>query len=123
MVSQTERGETVDSTLQLATTAFNSNDYTTAARYLAQAKQFKPGDSFIDFYYGVALMHNGPLSQSRAILTTVFNGESVFKYEAAFYLALTYLKEKNTGACREWLEKIPADAGNYTKAQELLKKL
>jgi hypothetical protein len=38
-------------------------------------------------------------------------------------MALSYLKEKNKPACIDWLNKIPADAGPYGKAQELLKKL
>jgi hypothetical protein len=35
----------------------------------------------------------------------------------------SYLKEINKTVCKEWLEKIPADAGIYSKAQELEKKL
>ncbi len=56
-------------------------------------------------------------------LKSCSKGESAFKYEAAFYEALSFLKEKDNGTAKDWLEKIPADAPNYKKAQELMKKL
>ena len=77
----------------------------------------------MQFYYAVALLQNGDIEKSRAQLNELYNGESLFKYDAAFYMALSYLKEKDKAICREWLNKIPADAGPYSKAQELLKKL
>jgi hypothetical protein len=68
-------------------------------------------------------MHLGQTSEAEKIFTALYNGQSAFKYEAAFYLAVTYLKDGNKAASREWLQKIPADATNYGKAQELLRKL
>ena len=63
------------------------------------------------------------IENARKELMIVYNGVSSFKYDAAFYLALSYLKEKNKADCKNWLNKIPADAGIYNKAQELLKKI
>ena len=56
-------------------------------------------------------------------LTSVYNGESLLRYEAAFYIALTYAGEKNKTAAMEWLDKIPAGTPVSTRANELRHKL
>jgi predicted Zn-dependent protease len=123
MLAPVERGENMDTLLQNAALAFNKKDFTSAAQLLQVAARKEPENSFVRFYYGVSLMQTGRLAEARNEFNQLFAGESAFKYEAAFYQALTYLKEKNKTACREWLEKIPADAGEFAKAQELLKRL
>jgi cytochrome c-type biogenesis protein CcmH/NrfG len=123
MVAPVERGENSETLLQNAAIAFNKEDFSTAARILQTVIQQQPGNSFAQFYYGVALLQTNQLAEARVIFDRLFQGASVFKYEAAFYQALTYLKEDNQQACREWLQKIPTDAGNYEKAQSLLNKL
>lgn len=123
MINPAERGDNTDSLLQQSAIAFNKEDFITAEKNLEQVRQVKPDDSFTNFYYGVSLLQNGKTAQARVVLSAVANGESVFKYQATFYQALTYLKEGNKETCREWLQKIPADAAFYAKAQELLNKL
>jgi Flp pilus assembly protein TadD len=123
MVAQVERGSHIDTVLQNATTAFNNKEFTEAAVLLAEVVQTEPDNSFANFYFGVALLQTDKLAQARTVFTKLFNGESAFKYEAAFYLALSYLKEDNKAATKEWLKKIPQDAPNYNKTAELLKKL
>lgn len=123
MINPAVRGENTDSLLQQAAIAFNNEDFATAEKNLEQVRRIKPDDSFTNFYYGVSLLQNGKLAQSRVVLSALANGESAFKHQAIFYQALTYLKEGNKTACGEWLQKIPADAANYAKAQELLNKL
>ena len=51
----------------------------------------------------------------------LYNDNSTFKYEAAFYMALSYLKEKNENKTREWLNKIPVDAAVHQKVKSLEK--
>ena len=123
MTNPAERGNNTDSLLQEAAIAFNKEDFATAEKNLEQVRSIKPDDSFTNFYYGASLLRNGKTAQARVVLSAVANGESAFKYHATFYQALTYLKEGNKDACREWLQKIPADASFYKKAQELLNKL
>jgi hypothetical protein len=112
--------------MQEGVTAFNKKDFLTAASYLGETYKLDTANSFAAFYYSVALLHTGQADQqktARAILNRLYAGESAFKYEAAFYQALSYLQEKDNHTCINWLQKIPADASNYNKAQELLKKL
>jgi hypothetical protein len=123
MVAPAERGNNADNVLQQAAAAFNKKEYSTAVTRLQQARAQDTANSYINFYYGVALLKSGHLPEARAIFDQLYSGQSAFKFEAAFFQALGYLKENNKMECREWLQKIPADAINYEKAQALLKKL
>jgi hypothetical protein len=123
MITQAERGAPEDEQLMNGVTAFNAKDYTWAAEILAQVSQKDTANSFVSFYYGVSLLQTNRITEARTIFVQLYAGQSAFKYEAAFYQALTFLKEENKAVCKEWLLKIPADALNYSKTQELLKKL
>ena len=123
MVAPAERGGTIDNLLQQAVDAFNNKDFTTAVSLLQQVTKQDSTNSYAEFYYGVALLQTDLLYDARNIFNKLYAGQSAFKYDAAFYQALGYLKEKNKTACIEWLQKIPADANNFNKAQELLHKL
>lgn len=123
MVAQVERGSHIDTVLQDATTAFNNKEFTVAAVMLAEVVQQQPDNSYALFHFGVALLQTDQIPLARAVFEKLFKGESAFKYEAAFYEALSYLKEKDKDTAKDWLEKIPADAANYSKAQELMEKL
>jgi hypothetical protein len=123
MVAPAERGEQETDMLESAAALFNKKDYISAAEALAHIKQHDTANSFVDFYYGVSLLQTNRLPQAREIFNQLYAGQSAFKFDAAFYQALGYLKEDNKALCKEWLQKIPADAANFNKAQELVKKL
>jgi len=118
-----ERGEQAEGLLLNAETAFNKKDYTSAAQSLAQVRLKDTANSFVNFYYGVSLLQTNRIAQAREIFNQLYAGQSAFKFEAAFYQALMFLKEDDRLKCKEWLQKIPTDALNYNKAQELLHKL
>lgn len=123
MAASAERGNATDDLLQQAADAFNKKDYTRAASVLQQIKLQDTANSFVNFYYGVALLQTDRLQEAKGIFNQLYAGQSAFKFEAAFYQALGYLKEGNKELCRAWLQKIPSDAPNYDKAQKLLNKL
>lgn len=123
MVAPAERGASTDTLLQQAVTAFNKKEYGAAATALQQIQQQDSANSFVNFYYGVALLHTGQLREAKTIFAMLYLGQSAFKFEAAYFLALGFLKENDKAGCRVWLQKIPVDAPNYNKAQELLQQL
>ena len=118
-----ERGIAADSLLKLAVENFNNTKFAEAIPVFEAVLKDSAQNSFVQYYYGIALLQNDNIEKARTQFTELYNGVSLFKYDAAFYLALSYLKEKNKAACKDWLNNIPADAGVYSKAQELLKKL
>ena len=123
MPAVAERGAASDSLLKTAVENFNNKEFAKAIPAFETVLKDSAQNSFVQYYYAIALLEKGDTENSRTQLTALYNGNSSFKYDAAFYMALSYLKEKNKPACKDWLNKIPADAGPYNKAQELLKKL
>ena len=123
MPGVSERGSKSDSLLKKAAEEFNNKKFTEAIPLFEQVLTEDKENAMVHYYHAIALLQDGKTESSRNELTTLYNGTSLFRYDAAFYIALSYLKEKNKTACKDWLEKIPADAGSYGKARELLKKL
>jgi tetratricopeptide (TPR) repeat protein len=123
MINTTERGDNADSLLQQASVYFNKKDFSKALPLLERAVQADSSNQMALFYTGVAQVHTGSTTPARKNLAQVYAGESVFQYEAAFYLALSYAQEKNNNAAITWLRKIPAGTPVSQKAEQLLKKL
>ena len=123
MPAVSERGAGEDIRLRQATEFFNNNNFTSAIPLFKLILKDDPQNTFVQYYYAIALLQNGEVENSRKELTLLYNGASLFKNDAAFYIALSYLREKNKAACATWLNKIVTDAGIYSRAQELLKKL
>lgn len=118
-----ERGTPSDSLLKKATDNFNDKKFVEAIPLFETILKNDPQNSYVQFYYAVALQQGGQQDKARPELTLLFNGTSQFRYDAAFFMALSYLKENDATTCREWLHKIPEDAGSYDKARDLLKEL
>lgn len=118
-----ERGATTDSLLKQAVQNFNNKKFADAIPDFETVLKDSSQNALVQYYYAIALLQNDDIGKARLQLTLLCNGTSLFKYDAAFYMALSFLKEKNMAACKEWLNKIPAGTGAYTKAQDLLKKL
>jgi hypothetical protein len=120
MISPAERGSVKDSLAQQAAEQFNHHHYKAAIVTLDKLLADQPGDAYARYYRGLSYLEDDQPEKARPDLEAIYNGESVFKYEGAFFTALSYLKEKNIAKCKEWLLKIPESAENYDKAQELL---
>lgn len=119
MAGVTERGGNTDTLLQKAAVYFNRHEFAKALPLLDRAVKADSADQLALFYRGLAEWHTGALSAARTDLEKLYNGESLLRYEAAFYLALGYAGEKNSAAAREWLERIPAGTPVSARAREL----
>jgi hypothetical protein len=123
MVTSVERGGQSDSIVQKAAERFNAGQFELALPLLDQAVKADSGSQLAQFYRGVTLWQLGRLAQARVDLQKVYSSGSLLQYEAAFYLALSYAKEKNPAAALDWLSRIPDDAPIVAKARELRKML
>lgn len=121
-MSVAERGaEKTD--LDEAAALFNNKKYTEAKELLAKLNTAEPKNAMLAYYYGLSLMESSEPQKGRLLLEDLFKGQSVYKYEAAYAVAMSYLKEDKKIEAKQWLQKIPSTASPYAKAQELLKKL
>lgn len=123
MGSAAVRGSLSDSLLAKATIDFNNKDFASSIPYFEELVRLDSSNSQLRFYYGIALMETNAIERARSEFGRLVNGSSLYRHDAAFYMALSYLKEGRLDLCREWLGKIPSQARVYAKARSLLSKL
>lgn len=122
-MSVAERGATTEGTLEKAATLYNEKDYAGAAKLLEKEYLAKPENSMVAYYYGVALVETDQFDAARNVLMKLYAKSSVFKYDANYYVGLSYVKQKNNIDAIFWLNQIPEGTANYNKARELINKL
>lgn len=123
MVAVAERGDNSQQLLISATDEFNKKNFKEAREKLKVLVTEKPDDHMLKFYYGITLLETGEIAFAKENFDKVYSGQSIFKYDAAFYNALAYLKENKKEKAKAWLLKIDKDADIYEKAIEVLSKL
>jgi len=119
MVSTESRGANADSLFQQAAVFFNQQQFDKALPLLDKAVAADSSSQLALFYRGIAEWHTGSVGPARKDLINVYNGESLLRYEAAFYIALIYADGKNKPAAREWLDRIPNGTPVSSRANEL----
>jgi hypothetical protein len=122
-MSISERGAGPQTDLEKAATFYNKKEFINAEPLLAKEYHADTKNSLVAYYYAVTLIQDNQEAKARGILQTLYNGESALKYDAAYYMALSYVKEKNYAKAKKWLNLIPAAASNYIKSVELAGKL
>ncbi|MBK0382496.1 hypothetical protein I5M32_05930 [Pedobacter sp. SD-b] len=123
MVSFAERGAVNQDNLQAATDAFNAKDFNKAKGLLQPLVKENPDDDMLKFYLGLTQFQTKEYEKAKSNFTTVNKRASIFKYDAAFYMALTYLKQDNKAEAKVWLNKIPKDSDEHQKAKDILDNL
>ena len=118
-----ERGAAQETNLDKAAAFYNEKKYDEAKGILAELNSKEPSNVMVSYYYAQTLIETNSLAKAREILQNIFNGESVFKYDAAYAIAMSYLKENQKVDCKFWLQKIPSGTTNYKKATDLIQKL
>jgi len=118
----TERGAT--ETLQSAAeTDFSQQRYDRALFSLDALLRQNPGNLTATLYKGICLIELDRAAEARSVLQPLAGGVSALRGDAQWYIALSYLKEKNIAQCKSSLQQIGAGADHYDKAQKLLKTL
>lgn len=113
----------VSNLLHQASRNFNKRRFAEAVQQLNRVLELDSSNMFARYYRGVCLVEMNQQAQARTDLQTVYESSEHYKYDAAFYMALSFLKERNKQQAQEWLLKIPGQAAVYTKAQKLMEEL
>ncbi|HRI59244.1 MAG TPA: tetratricopeptide repeat protein [Saprospiraceae bacterium] len=103
--------------------AFSEKNYAAALAALDRLLAAQPDDPTALLYKGICLIELDRLAEARALLEPMASGNTALRAEARWYIALSFLKEKNNAACRSELLKIAPGESRYEEAQGLLKKL
>ena len=121
-IALTQRGATND-LVKKAENAFNAKSFNEASSYLDELIIQDPNNQELKLYSGIAAIEINAFDKALTDLISVADGNSAYKYEAQWYIALAYLKQKEYDNVKIALEKIPANAPEYSKAEKLLNKL
>ena len=103
--------------------AFAEKKYAAALSALDRLLAVQPTDPTALLYKGICLIELDRAAEARVILAPMADGNSALRAEARWYVALSFLKEKNKVACRAELGKISPGEMRYEQAQALLEKL
>ena len=122
-ISISERGSDQQTALDKAAALYNAKDYKGAAGLLKNEYALQADNAQVAYYYGASLIENGKGEEARVILAKLYAGSSVFKYDAAYTIALSYVKQGDKRLAKDWLMKIPSGTANYENAKELINKL
>jgi len=106
-----------------AETAFNAKEYLEAIVYFDAILAADSANAEVQYYKGIALVEVEKYDEAAAIFNQLTDGNTLYKHKATWYNALSKLKQGDTNACKQLLEKIPVTAEDYKVAQELLEKL
>jgi len=101
--------------------AFNAKNYKEALVYLTQLSS--TNDIEIELYKGICFLELNSYADADIIFDTISGGNSAFKNTAAWYKALSMLKQEQFEAYKYVLESIPESADEFKQAKKLLKKL
>ncbi len=121
MATFIERGD-VNKNLKLAQDAFNAKNYKAAIPHF-EAVLNSTKTPEIQYFYAVSLLEDNQFQKAETNLSELKSGTSIYKNKAAWYLALSKLKQKDYKSCKEILQTIPDDYEDYDQVQELLNEL
>ncbi len=121
-ISLTVRGEN-DALLQTAESAFNNKDFAKADKAFKSLIVLDENNTELKLYRAIANIELDNFETADTLLDSLQKGNSVYKYKATWYLALSKLKQHETEECTAILKTIPEDTEEYEAAQKLIKKL
>lgn len=116
----TRSNDPAQTPLARATDAFNQGDYAEALALLQQRLQTPPDDPEVRLFAALCQLELGRTREAAAAFEQIRATPGAWAGEATWYLALTYLKEKNRAQCAATLREIDPGEAHYEEAQKLM---
>lgn len=117
----TERGN-LDESLKRAQDAFNEGKYKESIPFFEAVLSEKKLPE-IQCFYAISLLESNQIQKAEANLNEIKAGNSIYKYKATWFLALSKLKQKEYKSCKDILLTIPDNFEDYEQVKDLLSKL
>jgi len=118
-ISLTVRGNNNELLLN-AEKYFNNSNYDKADLFFTDILKNKTDNKEILLFAAITKIEVNKFDEAQNILGELAKGSSVYKYEAQWYLALSYLKQNNIEELKIQLMKIKKDSEYHLQAQKLL---
>ncbi|MFC4738657.1 tol-pal system YbgF family protein [Flavobacterium ponti] len=107
--------------LKAAQDYFNAKDYQKSSESFAKIDNLTNPE--VQLFYAISLIETDKYSKAKILLENVSQGNSVYKEEAIWYLALSSLKQRKYDESKKYLKQITEDSEKYSSAQKLLNDL
>lgn len=119
----TRAGEPADDGLAEAAAAFNRGDYAAALPAFERRAAARPDDLEARLFAAFCLLELGRTAEARAVFSQIGATPNAWAGEAKWFLALSFLPEKDREQCAAALRAIGPGEPHYAEAQQLLQKL
>ncbi len=117
----TARGDLNSINVKDMEVAFNTKKYAQAQSLFESYLATDTTSLQIKFYNGIIALELDQFDTANKTLMPIYQGNSAYKSEATWYLALLHLKQNQLDVCKDYLVKIPIESDRYNQAQSLLK--
>lgn len=117
------RGTNEDSLLKKASELFNKKDYAAAIPLLDSITKLRPAEAQLQLSLGISYLNTGKFGLAINRFDSLAAGQSIYKYDALVWKALSFLKQDNKADCIAVLKQIPANANNFNKAEKMIRQL
>ncbi len=100
---------------------FNAGKYEEARPLLKQQALSKPDDATANFFYAVSMVKTKQYEEALKVLSSLSDGESAYKEDAAFFAALSAYKLNRKTDALGFAEKVTESSAYYQPAQKIIK--
>ncbi len=100
---------------------FNKKEYAKAAASFEKMGSLDNPE--YQYFYAITLIETNQYKKAEGLLEGIKQGTSVYKNKAAWYLALSKLKQHDFEGCKELLRQIPEESEDYENARKLMQQL
>ncbi|MHA4894725.1 tetratricopeptide repeat protein [Pedobacter sp. PWIIR3] len=122
-MSVAERSASQQNNIAAGAALYNKGDYEGARKILQSEYMLNPQNPLLSYYFSITLIETSQAMEARTVLVNLYNGDSVFKYDAAYFIGLSFVKEHNNAEAVKWFQRVPQGTANFNQAQELIGKL
>ncbi len=123
-IQLTQKGSADDRLLSAIELHFNQQEYEEALDIIDQLPSTESSTLETQLIKSICLIETDQIEEARKILEPIATGESAFKTEAQWHLAMSFLKAEQLEEAKGNLERIEqSDAYWFNKAKEVLKVL
>lgn len=108
---------------QQAAQYLEKKDYYEAKQIVSKSFIQNPTDFKLASYYAMLLISDNCLEIGREVLYPFASASSEYQYDAAYMLALSYLKAGDNENCVYWLKRINNNSSYYNQSKQLMQKI
>lgn len=106
-----------------AVAAFNARNYSQSTGILRELHSADPQTLQYQYYYGLSLIGEENYVAAVSVLEDLAQGQSVFKNEASYYIAIAFYEQGQVEEAVHYLKAIPPSSPIYPDVERLLEAL